>query len=372
MKIRILLVVSAMLLFLGGCGYKDIDRRFFVVSVGVDKSEGNENKYDITLKLAVPSSETKTGSNESRMMTESAETISEAVRIIKSKVDKELDFSHTKMIILGENIVEEDLTNILDWFYRRRDIQAIAWMAVGSPSALSVLEAEPPGERVPSNALFLSFGNFGTETPYITSIYVFDFRRKQTERGIDPVLPIIKTDEEAFSINKTSLLSNMKQALILSGEETKYFNMLRNRASKFEIKVVKAGKPYFVFSTDKIKASFDLKTDKNNRPVISYDVHLSGIVEEAFETLDEGKASEYEKKVKIEVKKQINSLLKKMQKEKVDPLGFGLRYRATKTGKEFNKIEKWDEIYPDVQFKVNISVEMKNVGIIHDQEGYPE
>ncbi|UPG62947.1 hypothetical protein [Metabacillus endolithicus] len=131
MKTKILMVVAA-LLFLGGCGYKDIDRRFFVVSIGVDKSDDKENMYDITLKLAVPSSETKTASTESRMMTESAETISEAVRIIKSKVEKELDFSHTKIIIFGENVVEDDLTNILDWFYRRRDIQAISWTAVGS------------------------------------------------------------------------------------------------------------------------------------------------------------------------------------------------------------------------------------------------
>lgn len=74
----------------------------------------------------------------------------------------------------------------------------------------------------------------------------------------------------------------------------------------------------------------------------------------------------------MEVEEQINSLLKKLQKEEVDPLGFGLRYRATETGKESNKIEKWDEMYPDVQFKVNITVDMNNVGIIHDQEGHPE
>jgi hypothetical protein len=33
-------------------------------------------------------------------------------------------------------------------------------------------------------------------------------------------------------------------------------------------------------------------------------------------------------------------------------------------------IEKWDDMYLDVQFKVNVSVDMKNVGI--DQEGHPE
>ncbi|UPG65968.1 hypothetical protein MVE64_21630 [Metabacillus endolithicus] len=121
-----------------------------------------------------------------------------------------------------------------------------------------------------------------------------------------------------------------------------------------------------------MRASFDLKSEKSNRPVISFDVQLSGIVEEAFETLDEAKANEYEKAVKMEVEEQINSLLKKLQKEEVDPLGFGLRYRATETGKESNKIEKWDEMYPDVQFKVNITVDMNNVGIIHDQEGHPE
>lgn len=43
-----------------GCGFKDIDKRMFVVGVGVDKSNSEEKPYKITLKMTVLSGGTKT------------------------------------------------------------------------------------------------------------------------------------------------------------------------------------------------------------------------------------------------------------------------------------------------------------------------
>ncbi|MCM3726878.1 hypothetical protein M3226_14400 [Neobacillus cucumis] len=39
---------------LGGCGFKDIDKRFFVVSIGVDAAKASSKKYLVSLKFAVP------------------------------------------------------------------------------------------------------------------------------------------------------------------------------------------------------------------------------------------------------------------------------------------------------------------------------
>ena len=370
MKRVILLFISCSIFFLSSCGYKDIDKRYFVVSIGVDK--GKNDLYDITLKLAVPSSEVKTGSDEFKIMTESAQTVSEAVRIIKSKVDKELDFSHAKMIVFGEQLVKEDITSIVDWFSRRRDIQLIAWTAIGRPSALKILEAKPVGERLPSNSLFLTFGNAGTETPYISSVYLYKFTALHTERGIDPILPIIEVDVQDYSTNQLAIFSDLKQALTIDDEQTKYFNMLSNNTSKTEIKVEKENEsPYFVFSTDNVRTTYKIKTD-NSAANIVFDLEISGVVEESFVVLEDEKTREYEKYIEKEVEEQIENLLKLFQKENVDPIGFGLRYRASHAGKESTKIKEWDEIYQSVNFQVHTHVEMKNIGTIQDQDGYPE
>lgn len=50
---KLLLYVGIMLLCLTtGCEYKDIDRRIFVVAIGIDS--GEEEDFRVSLKLAIP------------------------------------------------------------------------------------------------------------------------------------------------------------------------------------------------------------------------------------------------------------------------------------------------------------------------------
>jgi len=98
-----------------------MDKRFFVLALGVDKSDDKGSKYRVSLKLAIPSSKIEPGQAKSQILTEEANNFPDAIRLLKSKVDKELDFGHTKMLIIGETLAKEDVTECVDFFVRRRD-----------------------------------------------------------------------------------------------------------------------------------------------------------------------------------------------------------------------------------------------------------
>jgi spore germination protein KC len=132
-----LFIVCLLVLTLTGCGFKDIDKRIFVVSVGVDPAKKSDKKFLISLKLAVPNIQEV--SNEFVIISEEGDTIAEAVRIMKAKVDKELDFSHAKLIVYNEKILKPEIEkNLYYWFIRRRDFQEMSWVAIGKPSAQDV------------------------------------------------------------------------------------------------------------------------------------------------------------------------------------------------------------------------------------------
>lgn len=57
------------------------------------------------------------------------------------------------------------------------------------PFAQSVLKVRPKSETIPSNALSLSLGKDGSETPYVISQFLFDLKRRLIERGLDPMAP---------------------------------------------------------------------------------------------------------------------------------------------------------------------------------------
>lgn len=355
----VIILVSVFLL--NGCGFKDIDKRFFVVSIGVDLAKDGPKKYLVSLKFAVPSP-TKDNTNEFAIVTESADSMSEAVRIIKTKVDKEVDFSHAKVIVLGEEVVKEKgNAGIFYWFTRRRDIQAIAWTAIAKPSALDVLKVKPKGESMPSNALLLALGKDGSETPYVISEFMFDMKYKLIERGIDPILPIIEAEKNHFEINKVGLFNKSHMVLKLDPEETKILNFLRKREEKSANKVTK-GKTTIVIDTQKVKTKYKIYTPKGKAPFIKVNVSVEGTLEEATRRVPNEKLSIYEKANEKSLNREVEKVLKKIQKANLDPIGFGLRYRS----RHFNNDdwEEWKRIYPAITFKVRTKVQIADTGLI--------
>ncbi|WP_248924177.1 Ger(x)C family spore germination protein [Paenibacillus hamazuiensis] len=365
-KVCKLMAMLLMSLSLCACGgFKDIDKRFFVVAIAIDEPVNKDKKYRVTVRLAIPSPEEKFGANSSIFVTEERDSIAEAVRIIKSKIDKELDFGHAKALIIGESIVKSrNMKEVMDWFIRRRDIQQVGWLAVGSPNASDVIHAEPKSERLPSNMVYLLFGQTGTETAYIVSEYLFDFYRRLTERGLDPIMPIIEPrGQNQLSVNKVALFDKTKQVLVLQPSETKILNTFYQGIGKFDIRV-EQDDHYFVVSAETVKSRFTIKRTAYGKPLISIKMKVVGFVEETDMTeLTRKKIPELEKAAGQTVTAQALQLLKKLQKARVDPVGFGLRYRAT----HFDTDEawrEWQELYPDAEFEVFPDINITSTGVI--------
>ena len=347
-------------LLLSGCGFKDIDKRFFVVSVGVDLAQDSPKKYTVSLKFAVTIADKK--SSDFIIISQNADTIAEAVRMIKTKVDKEVDFSHAKVIIFSDQLVKKNMApHLYYWFTRRRDFQEIAWVAIGKPSALDVLKVNPISEQYPSNALFLALGREGSETPYVITQYLFDMKKKFTEKGLDPLLPIIEVRKDFIEINKVGLFNKERLKLSLSQEETKMLNFFLRYEEKSALKIGE-GKEAFIIDTEKVKVKYKIYTDKEKQPFIKVDVKIKGRVEEAFHEIRNKNLPKYQNVAEKSMNKEISKLLGKLQKTGVDPIGFGLRYRS----RHFNQDdwEEWKRLYPSIAFKVNTDVQIEDTGLV--------
>ncbi|WP_257984283.1 Ger(x)C family spore germination protein [Neobacillus cucumis] len=360
-KWRYALLVLLSTLVLASCGFKDIDKRFFVVSIGVDAAKNSSKKYLVSLKFAVPGA-SKDNPSQYQIVSQNANSMSEAVRIIKTKVDKEIDFSHAKVFLFSEEIVKNHgNAGMYYWFTRRRDIQKIAWVNIAKPTALEVLKVKPKSEHIPSNALFLALGKEGSETPYITPEYLFDLKYRLIERGIDPFMPIVKAKKDLFEINTVGLFNKSALKLTLNPEEAKMLNFMMNREEKSAIKVTK-GKTTIIINTDKVKTKYKLNTQKGKTPIINVHVSVDGNLEEASDRVAIPKLSEFEKAAEESINKRFEKFLVKIQKANLDPIGFGLRYRS----RHFNEDdwEQWKRIYPNVVFKVQSKVQIEDTGLI--------
>ncbi|NQX60659.1 Ger(x)C family spore germination protein [Paenibacillus qinlingensis] len=343
---------------LGGCSFKDIDKRFFVVAMGVDWTGKEDKPYLVTLRLAIPASKVGEGLAESQIEYQEAKSIAEAVRNLKAHVDKELDFGHCRMFLFGASLTKESLEEPLNWLTRRRDIQLISYTAVAEPSARKLLEANPTTERLAGNSFFLTFGKEGTVSPYTVTELLFDCFRRFKEKGLDPYFPIISFDGDSYVVEHLALLNKKNQCIVLDPHETQVYNLSANEFSKAGITITYDGEPLSFYVA---RVSKQISITKEAVPVVKLKLNLTGMIEQGVLGLDTHKV---QPQLEQHVNQTVEGLLYKIRDAKVDPYGFGLHYLAQYFGKEKDWVY-WQSVYPKVKFEVETHVKIEGTGLVH-------
>lgn len=361
-QLLVILLCSSMTT-LGGCEFRDIDLRLFVVSMGVDVIEDNPDMLRFSFKMAIPTGDPKSGEEKSLVISQNSSNIAKAIREVKSKVDKELDFGHCKGVMFGEAFARKDIRKVQDWTIRRRDVQLLMYPAVAIPTAEAVLNVQPATERIAGNSLFLALSEDGTDSPYITKTYSFDLARRMTERGTDPIMPVIHVEGESLlNINRLALLDKEKVREILSPEETKLFNLLYHSNLKSNFGATMDGHHYEANVTN-TSERFKILSAGTGKATIAYKIRVLGTLEEKDEQspLTHGDLINLEKAFNKGIAEDVTKLLEKIRGTGLDPLGFGLRYFGTHWNND-TEVEQWKEIYPKVQFQVSVKTEIKSSG----------
>lgn len=360
---RLRFLVISLCLLLSGCGFKDIDKRIFISAIGIDPGENGEG-YKVTLKVALPIGSVKDASGAKyAYFSKEGETIGESLRILETHTDKVLEFGHLKAIVINEKLLADGVKEYMDYFTRRGDIQLIAYIIAARPTAEDILKTEPDTEAASTVSLFNFFDHTGTESPFITTAFLFQFRRDYYGKGIDAFIPLMETNEAKteLSVNKAIVTGRDDEFLVLTSVQTKYYNSVFNEKSGFDYKV-KSDDLVLMLNIDKIRTSFKIITE-NNQPVsIKLDVKMIGIIGQSNEILSVDKLSEYNKLSSKAIEKKLLDFLKALQEKQLDP-GFGLRYRATRLNEE-GLFDKWKEAYPTLPIDVTVDVQLKSTGAI--------
>ncbi|MDW0114762.1 Ger(x)C family spore germination protein [Sporosarcina saromensis] len=356
-------LVISLCLILSGCGFKDIDKRVFISAIGIDPSESGEG-YKVTVKIALPIGSVKDASGAKyAYFSKEGDTIGESLRILETHTDKVLEFGHLKAIVIHEELLANGVEEYMDYFTRRGDIQLIAYIVAARPTAEDVLKTEPSTESASTVSIFNFFDHTGTESPFITTTFLFQFRREYYGKGIDTFVPIMEANEDKteLRVNKAIVTGKNDKFLALTSVQTKYYNSVFKEMSGFDYKV-KSDDLVLMLNIDNIRTSYKIITE-NNQPVsIKLDVKMIGIIGQSNKILSINKLDEYNKLSSKAIEKKLLDFLKMLQEEELDP-GFGLRYRATRLNEE-GLFDKWKEAYPTLPIDVTVDVQLKSTGAI--------
>ncbi|WJY27395.1 Ger(x)C family spore germination protein [Sporosarcina trichiuri] len=350
---------------LSGCGYKGVDKRSFVVGMGIDPAHDSEHKYRVTVKVAKPISALKNATEtEYAFLTQESDSVAEAIRFLETKDDKLLDFSQAKILALNEELLQGDLFELMDYVVRRGDMQLVLYVLVARPDAEQVLRGQPTLESAGENALYNFFDGTGTESPFVTTTFLFEFRRDYDTKGLSSVLPIVigKENGKELEVNKAIVLKNSVPPVVLSSTETKLYNTLYKGANGYGYRIENDGYK-FLLTIDRAKMKIKMKVDGTGQPTAKVSVKLVGAVNESNKILYLNELDKYNKISEERLTEQLTGFLKNMQEKNVDPFGFGLKYRASRLNTD-GTVEEWKKIYPELVFDVAVDVKLKSVGAL--------
>lgn len=352
-------------IFLSGCAFKDIDKRTFVIAIGIDPAENGKSKYKVTLKIALPIGSIKQATGPSyAYMSHESDSMSDAIRIMETHNDKVMDFGHTRLIAINKELLASNLGDFMDYFFRRGDIQLISFITAAKPTAEDILKVEPITESAASLALFNFFDRNGTDSPFITTTFLFEFRRDFFSKGIDAVIPLIESnkDKTELIINKAVIVKNKHEPFEFNTFQTLYYNSLMNHAFGYSYKADLEEQSLLLY-VSKFKMKYKIITDKGQPPRADIKVIVTANVVESSKPLSKYKLDKYNKLAAKDFKKSVLDVLTSAQEKGFDPIGFGLRYRATRLNDK-NTATKWDAMYPDLQFNIDLKMDIQSIGAV--------
>jgi len=376
---------------------REVDEFAYVVAMGIDKGEGQAWKLTIQIPTMEKSAGTsgEDGSSEGEgqhgeyeVASVDAPSFFAAVQMLNASVPRKLNFFHTKMIAISEELAKSgEIGEMIAPIVRTRQIRRIAHIVVCKGSAEEFIKENKPviGKNL-SKTMELAFNEF-EETGFFPHSTLYDFYLYMKSYGYQPVAMLgsvnkhhgkedlkdrTEGDYTAGQLPKkggreieffgSAIFDGAKMITELTGDETRVMLMARGEFKRgcFTIPDPKRPEliiPIEVYMTDKPERKINLEGES---PEIDLTVKLEGDILAIQSRL------EYEKG---ELKKELENACAQYIQEELDRtiqkcrnLGVDVFRFADTAIWQFPTIQDWEDYAWDKRFKnakINTKVEFR-------------
>ena len=427
MKIRKIVVLLFIVSLLSGCyDYNEPNDLSYVVAIGIDKGS-DESLYNFTLQFARPTQisdgSSEGGGGESKEQTLStvkveAPSIYSAVNVANHVISKTYTLSHTKIIVISNEVAKSGIGKIVDTVGRSTDLRPTVFLCVSADKAEKYLESvkpvveinpvkyyrlifeSPNSSYIPKNDLGSVFASLKSNTQQITLPYVGSGKgekedsQKDSSEGKSQAPEPSENENMNIPVNEAGFEYHMKEYVagkldiekknesevvgsavfkgdkmisILSGLESEILNILSGKFTSGYSSLYVPQSPdnpvtLRVEQRQKPKIKIEMKDDK---PKIKTDLFLEGIfMSVPSDYIIEKNLSEFDKNTSDYIKEYAEAFLNKTTKElNSDIVGFG-KYakKLFLTNKEFEDF-KWNEKYKNAEFECNVEFSVRRTGL---------
>ncbi|MDQ0903563.1 Ger(x)C family spore germination protein [Paenibacillus sp. V4I7] len=387
MKTRILLgLILLTMPILSGCWSRiEVNDLAFVTAAGIDKME--DGKIRLALQVAIPrmlgaagqggfGGEKDIGTKAVWIVSEKGETILDAYRRLQEKLPRRIFFSHSGIIIIGDQMARGGVSPILDFFIRQREARMRSYIIFTKGESLNILKFIPKLEKIPAEIM-----REQVKQHIGVRINLKDFVHMLVTEGVEPVAAEMElassnlaNEEDSKAPSPSNLETNLSvkgSAIFKKDRLVGWMNDLETRGVLWLRKEMKTGVVTVNIPKEKGNGKISvliLKAKTQITPILrngelnmEVKVRAENELYENNSKLDvsDPKVIQFvENELEEDLKQRIQIVLDMAQKKfESDIFGFGIEVERRYPKEWKNKYkEHWEEEFP--KLKVNIIANM--------------
>lgn len=375
-RVAVCFLSVLMVLTLCGCwNYRGLDELDIVVGMSIDyvKEKGQfEVCYEVADTAGVQKEE---GNIKGKIVEAKGNTLFDAGRNAKLIEANRLFLGSAYIVIISKEVAKEiGLSRVLEWFLRDAECRETMYVAISKEdTAKEILECGESEQGITSVNIqeIIAEDNKITSGTINYKLYdIFNMIHPPRSAAIMPVLSTEKRNgKKVCKLDGTAICKGDKLVGFLSPDESKYALMVENRLTGGIITLSTTGMQPDDISLEifgsKTKRSFKYENGKLKVFIkITADVALAENQLE-WDVQNEDFVNRIKKAAEKIIEKNTGEMLNKVQKEmRADAFGFNeMLYK--KDTHLWNKLNPhWEEIYPDIEFKISSTVNIKYSGFL--------
>ncbi|SDH39072.1 Ger(x)C family spore germination protein [Alteribacillus bidgolensis] len=364
MKKKVFISLSVLILITGCLDTQIIDEILLIQTVGIDKHEEQKLKYSVTYPFFLEQGEESTLNME--QISVISETPEEARSLLNTKAQQPLRYGQVRVIMFGKEVAEEGLEKYVKSFYRNPRVGSKIFLSLTEGKTEEILNLK--GEEQQRIGMYFSDlieQNIEFENIPETNMHLFLFDLYSD--GKDAFLPLIKKVEGEPKLIGSALFDFDRYVDHIDMNQTYILKQLQDGSeggtNQFMVEY-KGEKEYVVI--DNVFTEVQYK-EKKRTPYPEYDIELQiqGEITDNTGNIDLSDSNQVaiiEQSVGKQIKTESEKLIKRFQELKIDPLGFGEKYRSKTRNWKPNE---WKEnIYPKTKSNVKVDLEILQSGAI--------
>lgn len=373
-KGMLLLILTAVFLILPGCWSKyELTERGFVMGVALD--QGKNGDIEMLTQIYRPTSaqsvsSATTGPSSIHIKT-TDQSVMEAIRDIPIHLGRKAQWSHLRVIIVGEKLARKvNVGNLLDLFYRDHEPRSSVSLMIAKGSASKLLMKQPLIEQTSAQQFLRaseSAYNTASKTMDISLLHLLLQLKSANSDAVVSYVYEEKQSNDMFAAAGLALLKDGKMKVILPSKRVEGLLVLRNAYKSGVIEISCPGRKGENETSEilamQVRVKPVFKGDKLTiRSKIEGDIAIGELSCSTISSLKDEEA--FIKRVEEKLKEQVRLTIKFLQANQIDVIDVGNHVYRTNPRKWERMKGDWGKQFAEASFDVQAKLRLVTNGTI--------